>query len=176
LAAVHPLAKSPVIVEGPLVLGESAVVLRYLDHRRGGGGFAPPIGSDDRFRHEEWLQCVEGAAAFPIMTARIVAVTGGLPEPMRKFFAPVLARTLDHIRAAVRQHGDLTGPTLRLADIQIVYLLEVAERTGLLAGHPEIGTCLGRLKRHDAFLKAVEVGGPMMPGAQEPRANRRRRQ
>lgn len=65
----------------------------------------------------------------------------------------------------MRQHGYLTGPALRLADIQIVYLLEVAERTRLLAGHPEIGAYLGRLKRHDALIRAVEVGGPMMPGA-----------
>lgn len=30
LAAGHPLAKSPVMVDGPLVLGKSAVILKYL--------------------------------------------------------------------------------------------------------------------------------------------------
>ncbi|MDH5539398.1 MAG: hypothetical protein OEY03_08350 [Rhizobacter sp.] len=51
-----------------------------------------------------------------------------------------------------------------LADIQIVYLLEVAERTGLLAGHPGIVAYHGRLKQREAYRKAIEVGGPMMPG------------
>ncbi len=76
----------------------------------------------------------------------------------------MLARTLDHIQAAVRTHGYLTGPALMLADIQMVYLLEVAERTGLLAEHPEIGAYLARLKTRDAYRKAIEIGGPMMPG------------
>jgi glutathione S-transferase len=164
LGAVHPLGKSPVIVDGSLVLGESAVILRYLNERYGGDRYAPPAGSDDYFRHEEWLQYVESTAAPPIMTARIGAVTGGLPDKMREFFAPVLARTLDHIGAAVRRHGYLTGPELMLADIQIVYLLEVAERTGLLAEHPEIRTYVARLKEREAYRKAIEVGGPMMPG------------
>ena len=162
LVAVHPLGKSPVIVDGPLVLGESAVILRYINERYGGGRYTPPAGSDDYFRHEEWLQYVESTAAFPIMSARIGAVTGGLPDKMQEFFAPVLARTLDHIQAAV-QPGYLTGPELMLADIQIVYLLEVAERTGLLAERPEIGAYLARLKKREAFRKAIEVGGPMMP-------------
>jgi len=164
LVAVHPLGKSPVIVDGPLVLGESAVILRYINERYGGGRYAPPAGSDDYFRHEEWLQYVESTAAFPIMSARIGAVTGGLPDKMREFSAPVLARTLDHIQTAVRRHGFLTGPELMLADIQIVYLLEVAERTGLLAEHPEIGAYLARLKTREAYRMAIEVGGPMMPG------------
>lgn len=163
LGAVHPLGKSPVIVDGPLVLGESAVILRYLNERYGGGRYAPPAGSDAYFRHEEWLQYVESTAAFPIMSARIGAVTGGLSDKMRGFFTPLLARTLDHIQAAVRTHGYLTGPALMLADIQMVYLLEVAERTGLLAEHPEIGAYLSRLKTCDAYRRAIEIGGPMMP-------------
>lgn len=164
LAAVHPLGKSPVIVDGPLVLGESAVILRYLNERHGGGRFAPPAGSDAYFRHEEWLQFIEGTAAFPVMSMRIGTVTGGLPEKMRDFFAPVLARTLDHIEAAVREHGCLTGPEPMLADIQAIYLLEVAERTGLLSAHPAIVAYTARLKARPAFRKAIEAGGPMMPG------------
>lgn len=56
LASAHPLGKSPVIVDGPLMMGESAVILKYLDQGYGGGRLTPPIGSDDDFRHEEWLQ------------------------------------------------------------------------------------------------------------------------
>lgn len=163
LATVHPLGKSPVIVDGPLVLGESAVILRYLNERYGGGRFAPPAGSDEAFRHEEWLQYVESTAAFPIMSTRIGIVTGGLSDKMRDFVAPVLARTLDHIASAVRRHEFLTGPKPMLADMQMIYVLEVADRTGLLGGHPEIGAYLARLKNQEACRRAIAVGGPMMP-------------
>jgi hypothetical protein len=42
-------------------------------------------------------------------------------------------------------------------------LLAVAERTGLLENHPEVGAYLARLKANDDYRKAVQIGGPMMP-------------
>lgn len=97
LGAIHPLGKAPVIQDGDLVLAESAVILAYINDTHGAGRFAPPRGTAAYWRHEEWLQYVESTAAFPIMTLRIGALTGGVSEGMKSFIAPVLARTLDRI-------------------------------------------------------------------------------
>jgi glutathione S-transferase len=40
----------------------------------------------------------------------------------------------------------------------MAYLLEVAERTGLLEGHTEIAAYLARLKARPAFVRAEQVG------------------
>jgi glutathione S-transferase len=165
LAAVHPLGKAPVIVDGDLVIGESAVILAYVNMRYGNRRLAPPQGTAHDFAHEDWLQYAESTAAFPIMTMRIGALTGGIPERMLAFFAPVLQRTLNRIASAVRAHEYLIGTEITLADIQMAYLLEVAERTSLLEGHPEIAAYLARLKARPAFVRAEQVGGPMMPPA-----------
>lgn len=163
LAAVHPLGKAPVITDGALVLAESAVILSYINERYGQGRLAPPHGTADYYLHEEWLQYSESTASFPIMTMRIGAITGGLPEAMRAFVAPTLAKTLDHISGRLSGRDYLLGPELTLADIQMAYLIEVAERTGLLATHPTLPAYLKRLKSRPAFIQAEAAGGPMMP-------------
>lgn len=163
LAAIHPLGKSPVIVDGDLVIGESAVILRHLDSRYGGDRFSPAAGSAAWWQHEEWLQSVESTIALPVMAMRIAALTGGLSDGMRDFFAPVLARSLGHVEQAVRQNTYLLGERLLLADIQLSYLLAVADRGGLLAGYPGIRDYNARLAARPALQRALERGGPMMP-------------
>ncbi len=163
LGSVHPLGKAPVIQDGDLVLAESAVILSYINARHGGGRFAPEPGTPAFYKHEEWLHYAESTAGFPIMSMRIGALTGGVSEGLKSFLAPVLAKTLDHIAGAVRIHPYLMGEELTLADIQMSYLIEVAQRTGLLGGHPDLSRYLERLKARPAFQKAEAAGGPMTP-------------
>lgn len=162
LGSVHPVGKAPVIQDGDLVLAESAVILTYINATYGAGRFAPEPRTNAFFKHEEWLHYAESTAGFPIMSMRIGALTGGVSEGLKTFLAPVLAKTLDHIAGAVRSQPFLMGESLTLADIQMSYLLEVAQRTGLLGGHPELPRYLDRLKARPAFVKAESIGGPMM--------------
>ena len=67
LTRVHPLGKAPVLVEGDLRIAESGAILAYLNDRHGDGRLAPPVGSDARAVHDDWLHFVEGSAATPIM-------------------------------------------------------------------------------------------------------------
>ncbi|MCK0209279.1 glutathione S-transferase family protein [Starkeya koreensis] len=163
LRAIHPLGKAPVIQDGDLVLAESAVILTYINDRYGEGRLAPPPGSAEHWRHEEWLHYAESTAAFPIMTMRIGAITGGMTDALRAFVAPTLEATLDHISGRLAGRPYLMGEELTLADIQMCYLIEVAERTGLLGAHPALPAYLARLKARPAFQRAEGIGGPMMP-------------
>lgn len=163
LKAVHPLGKAPVITDGGLVLGESSVILAYVDERYGGGRMAPPRGSNAFFDHEEWLQYAESTAGFPIMSLAIGARLGGFSEPVDGFFRFMLAKSLDHIAGSVEKHGHLAGERFMLADIQISYLLVMARHAGLLGGHPSVGAYLDRLEARPAYARAIEIGGPMAP-------------
>lgn len=166
LQAVHPLGKAPVIEDDGLILGESAVILDYINTRYGEGRFAPPANDNAWFVHNEWLQYVESTAAMPIMVTRIAAINGGLSPGMGRFFSPLLAKTLDHISQAIGDHEYLMGGDLMLADIQMVYLLGVAASSGMLGGHPTIEAYLERLMARPALQKAIAIGGPMRPSQQ----------
>ncbi|MGB5131092.1 MAG: glutathione S-transferase N-terminal domain-containing protein, partial [Steroidobacteraceae bacterium] len=51
LREVHPLGKSPVVVDGGLTIAESGAVIEYLIERHGGGQFAPARGTPARLRY-----------------------------------------------------------------------------------------------------------------------------
>ncbi|HQR51806.1 MAG TPA: glutathione S-transferase [Burkholderiales bacterium] len=163
LQAVHPLGKAPVIEDDGLILGESAVILDYINTKYGEGRFAPPANDRAWFVHNEWLQYAESTAAMPIMVMKMAATNGGLSPGMERFFSPLLTRTLNHIARGVSDRRYLMGDDLMLADIQMVYLLEVAAGSGMLGAHPAVEAYLDRLNEHPALQKAIAIGGPMRP-------------
>ena len=161
LAAVHPLGKAPILQDGSLTLAESASILAYVNERHGGGRLAPTPGTADAAIHDEWLQYAESSAALPIMMTLLGAMTGGLPDGLRGFVTPEVAKTLDYIAERVETGPYLMGEQFTIADIQHSYLLEAAGSMGLLADHPAIGAYLERLKARPAYARTIEVGGPM---------------
>ncbi|WP_242154231.1 glutathione S-transferase family protein [Sphingomonas sp. BAUL-RG-20F-R05-02] len=159
LKDVHPLGKSPVIVDGDLVLAESSAILRYIDARYGANRFSPPKGSDAAAIHDEWLDYVEGSAAFPIMLTLIGGMTGGLSEKMDAFVTPGREATLRYIAVGVGEGPLLMGEQLTLADMQMFYLLQVADRAKLLAGYPALTAYLARLTDQPGLKRALARAG-----------------
>src|SRR5579863_8316126 len=51
LLAVHPLGKSPVIVDGVVTVAESGAVIEYLIDRYGAGRLMPPAGTPERMSY-----------------------------------------------------------------------------------------------------------------------------
>src|ERR1700687_146957 len=51
LLAVHPLGKSPVVVDGAVTVAESGAIIEYLIDRYGGGRLVPSIGTPARLRY-----------------------------------------------------------------------------------------------------------------------------
>jgi glutathione S-transferase len=165
LARVHPLGKAPVIVDNGLVLAESATILRYIHDRHGHGSLTPPAGSNAHALHEEWLDYVESSAGLPIMMTMLGARMGGLSDGIKVFAESQTSKTLDYISAAIGEGPFLMGEQLTLADIQMSYMLVVAEMAGILAPYPAIAAYLDRLKRQPGFQRTVARGGPMAPPA-----------
>lgn len=163
LAKVHPLGKAPVIVDGDLVLAESSAILRYIYERYGNGELRPPQGTGAYALHDEWLDYVESSASLPIMMTLLGGRTGGLNDGMKAFVEPQLAKTLDYIASGIGNGPFLMGDRLTLADIQMSYMLAIAEMAGALESYPAIVAYIERLKQHPSFQRATERGGPMTP-------------
>src|SRR5271169_6281051 len=62
LLAIHPLGKSPVIVDGAVTLAESGAIIEYLVDKYGAGRLIPPAGSPERLSYIYWLHYAEGSA------------------------------------------------------------------------------------------------------------------
>lgn len=163
LRDVHPLGKSPTLVDGDLVLAESSAILRYLNTRYADGRFAPPVGGNDHALHDEWLDFVEGTLAMPVIVAYLAKRMGDDATAVTQAATAPLDRMIVYLADTVGKTPFLMGDAPMLADMQMVYILELARLVGALDGQPAVAAYLDRLKAQPGFRRAIEKGGVMSP-------------
>ena len=175
LLAIHPLGKSPIIVDGTVTVAESGAIIEYLIDRYGSGRLIPPAGTPERLRYTYWLHYAEGSAMPPLLLKLIFdrIASGPAPWPIgaiarriagtvqESFVLPQLKRHLDYMEAELAAHTWFAGEEFTAADVQMSFPLEVAvSRAGLDASRPRLTAFLDRIHARDAYKRALERGGP----------------
>ena len=163
LTEIHPLGKAPILVDGDLVISESSAILRYIDARYGQGRFSPPPGTPDGARHDEWLDFAEGSATQPLMLLLMARLHGGLPEALEKSTQDRFTAMFDYIQTRLGAGPFLMGEQLTLADMQMLYTVEIARVVGLLGDFPGLQAYLDRLNQQPGLCRAIEIGGALSP-------------
>jgi glutathione S-transferase len=174
LLAVHPLGKSPVIVDGDVTVAESGAIIEYLVGKYGDGRLMPPAGTAQRLRYTYWLHYAEGSAMTPLLFKLVFDRIAANPSPWpisaisrriassvtNVFIAPNLQRQLDYIETELNSHAWFAGEQFTAADVQMSFPLEIAvPRAGLNAGRPKSMAFLERIHARDAYKRALERGG-----------------
>jgi len=175
LRAVHPLGKSPIVVDGDLHLAESGAIIEYLIDRYGNGRLAPATGTRERLRYSYWLHYAEGSLMPPLLlklifhrveTAKmpffVKPVARGIANQVRKgFIDPQLRLHLDYLEGELERSGWFVGDAFSGADIQLSFPIEAAAaRGGLGAARPRLAEWLARVHARAAYQRALERGGP----------------
>jgi glutathione S-transferase len=174
LLAIHPLGKSPVIVDDDVTVAESGAIIEYLVGKYGDGRLLPPAGTAQRLRYTYWLHYAEGSAMTPLLLKLVFdrVATNPAPWPVsaiarriaatvtNAFIAPNLKRHFDYIEAELNSHTWFAGEEFTAADIQMSFPLEIAvPRAGLSASRPKSIAFLERIRARDAYKRALERGG-----------------
>jgi glutathione S-transferase len=174
LLAVHPLGKSPVIVDGAVTVAESGAVIEYLIDRYGGGRLIPPAGTSERLRYTYWLHYADGSAMPPLLLKLVFDRVANNPAPwpisavarriagtvQNSFIGPQLKRHLDYMEAELAAHPWFAGEEFTAADVQMSFPLEAAaSRAGLNASRPRLTAFLDRIHAREAYRRALERGG-----------------
>jgi glutathione S-transferase len=174
LLAIHPLGKSPVIVDDDVTVAESGAIIEYLVGKYGDGRLLPPAGTAQRLRYIYWLHYAEGSAMTPLLLKLVFdrVATNPAPWPVsaiarriaatvtNAFIAPNLKRHFDYIEAELNSHTWFAGEEFTAADIQMSFPLEIAvPRAGLSASRPKSIAFLERIRARDAYKRALERGG-----------------
>jgi glutathione S-transferase len=174
LIAIHPLGKSPVIVDGDVTIAESGAIIEYLVDKYGGGRLIPPAGTPQRLRYTYWLHYAEGSAMSPLLLKLVFSRIAANPAPWpvsaiarriagtvtNTFIAPNLKRHLDYIEAELGAHPWFAGEQFTAADVQMSFPLEISvSRAGLDASRPKTMAFLDRIHARDAYKRALERGG-----------------
>jgi glutathione S-transferase len=175
LLAVHPLGKSPVIVDGTVTVAESGAIVEYLIDRYAAGRLIPPPGTPERLRYTYWLHYAEGSAMPPLLLKLIFdrVANSGAPWPISAvarriagtvqngFIGPQLKRHLDYLEAELAAYPWFAGAEFTAADVQMSFPLEAAaSRAGLNASRPHLMGFLERIHARPAYKRALERGGP----------------
>jgi glutathione S-transferase len=174
LRAIHPLGKSPVIVDDGQTIAESGAIIEYLVDKYGQGRFAPAAGTPERLRYTYWMHYAEGSAMPPLLLKLVALRIAGAPMPFfakpiaRKiaatlqssFIDPQLKLHLGYINKELGTTGWFVGNDFSAADVQMSFPLEAATARGGMEGQiPAVVDFLKRVHARPAYQRALERGG-----------------
>jgi glutathione S-transferase len=160
LKAVHPLGKSPVVTDGKHMIAESGAIVEYILETYGKGRMRPDPKSADHFKYIEWMHYAEGSAMLPMLMLLYTGMLGEAAAPLRPRIDSEIANHLSYISNALKGPEFMVGSGLTGADIQITFVLEAANASGLLKDYPVLVTYLGHMHARPAYKRAIEKGGP----------------
>lgn len=160
LKAVHPLGKSPVIADGSHTIAESGAIIEYVLETYGKGRLRPDPKSDDYFKYIEWMHYAEGSAMLPLMMHLYTSLLGDAAAPLRPRIDSEIANHLGYVASALGGRDFLVGSSLTGADVQMTFVLEAAQASGVLKDYPALVSYLARMQARPAYKRAIEKGGP----------------
>ncbi|MBN9039813.1 MAG: glutathione S-transferase [Rhizobiales bacterium 62-47] len=159
LEAIHPLGKSPVIVDGDVRIAESGAIVDYIIRRYGKGAMMPARDSADFEAYNEWLHYAEGSAMLPLMLNLYVSRLKEAGAPLHPRIDSELANHLGYADRALQGRQFFVGDALTGADIQMSFVPEMAKAFGRLAPHANLAAWLDRMHARPAFQRSVAKGG-----------------
>lgn len=175
LRAIHPLGKSPVVVDGEHVLAESGAVLEYLVERYDTAhAFAPSPDTPERLRYRYWMHYAEGSAMPPMLLSLVFSRLKKAPMPffvrpiargiadkaLSGFVAPQVKLHLDYMENELSRQPWFAGEAFSAADIQMSFPVEAAAARAGLEKYPYLQSFLQRIHKRPAYQRALEQGGP----------------
>jgi glutathione S-transferase len=173
LKAVHPLGKSPVLVDDGVTVAETGAIVEYLVDKAG-GRLKPPEGTPERLRWTYWLHFAEGSL-MPQLLLDLVLTTlpGRAPESMQQaaksaadaarsaFASPNLKTMFDFVESELQTRPWFAGEDFSAADVMMSFPLEAGgARAGAFDGRRKIEAFIERVHARPAYRKALARGGP----------------
>ena len=163
LAAVHSLAKAPTVIIDGYTMVESGAIIELLIEQFGEGDFAPAPGSKHRAEYLEWLHFTEGTLANPVIMQMLAPRFGGLGEKLKPWIEGEVVKLLDYTEHHLDNRDYVAGDSFTGADINLMYIMELAKAAGMLANRPASSAYAKQMMARDAYKRSIEKGGPVVP-------------
>ncbi len=159
LAAIHPLAKSPVVVDGDRTLCESAAVMEYLLDHAAQQSLRPAKTDENYYDYLEWLHFAEGSLAMPVIINMIMKKEERAGnQPLDGYIGKELALDFNYIEATLNSRAYFAGDMFTAADIMMCMILEIAEHHGLLSTKTATLAYLNKLQDRAAYIQSASYG------------------
>ena len=166
---LNPNGLIPVLVDGDLVLYETAAICLHLADTHPQAGLAPPLGSADRAHFYKWLawltNTMQAALIIYFYPERWADDAAAIAQ-VKAHAEAAVGRMLDQLEAQLARHG---GPFLLGTDFSAVdpYALMVCRWTRGFArparSLPHLGAYLGRMLERPAVQRVFAQEGLVAP-------------
>lgn len=156
---INPLGKVPTLVDGDLVLTESAAICTYIGERFPTAKLIPPAGTPDRARHLSLCFFVIGELEQPLWT--MAKHRFALPEKLRvPAVVDTARREFERPTAALAVWLDgreyLVGDGFTIADVLVGHTLSWARNANVPLGHDVLEDYADRMLARPALARARE--------------------
>jgi glutathione S-transferase len=155
LRSIHPLGKSPIIVDDGATMAETGAIVEYLVERYGEGRLRPPPGAPERLRYTYWLHYAEGSAMPPLLLGLVTGRLGEAAKPALPFVSAQIKLHFDYIDSELAKSPWFAGENLSGADIMMSFPLERAAKLKDAATRPHILDFVERIVKRPAYARAV---------------------
>jgi glutathione S-transferase len=160
LKKVHPLGKSPVLVDEGRVVIESGAILEYLVRRHGRGRLAPPESSPDWPLYLQLMHYAEGSAMLPVMLKLYTSRLGDAGKPLEPRIHGEIENHFGWLDGLLASSSWFVGQEFTAADIQLSFPIQAARLLYGLQKFPNLARFLERAQARPAYKRALERGGP----------------
>jgi glutathione S-transferase len=160
LERVHPLGKSPVLVDGATTVIESGAILEYVVRRHGRGRLAPAETAPEWPRYLQLMHYAEGSAMLPLMLKLYLGRLGEAAAPLAPRVTSEIERHIGWLNAELDGADWFVGNALSAADIQLSFVIQAARMLYGLEKFPNLAGFLDRARKRPAYQRALERGGP----------------
>ncbi len=167
LKAVHPLGKSPVIVDNGRTIAESGAILDYLARWHGATKVSVTPDDPNWPSYLHWMHYAEGSAMLPLMLMLYTSRLGEAAAPLTPRINDEINNHLGYMNGALDGKDYLVGNSLTAADIQNSFVLEAGRAWGRLDQYPNLDRVLTLWQARPAYLRALEKGGPYAMGPKQ---------
>jgi glutathione S-transferase len=158
LREIHPLGKSPIVVDDGEVLAETGAVVEYLIDRYGRDRLRPDAATPQRRRYSYWLHYAEGSAMPPLLMGLVLGRGGEAAKPAMNFVAAQIKLHFDYVDAELAKSNWFAGDEFSAADIMMSFPLERAARLKDASTRPRIVDFVDRIRSRAAYKRAVSRG------------------
>lgn len=166
LRRIHPLGKSPVIVDGKAdggqgrVIVETGAIIEYLVDKAD-GRLGPGAHRDSVLRYRQFLHYAEGSLMPPLLVTLVLGKVPLLGGFAQKKFQPMIDVHLDFVEAVLASRPWFAGEDFTAADVMMSFPLEAARsRGGLNRKRPATIAWLDGIHARTAYQAALAKGGP----------------
>lgn len=165
LRQVHPLGKSPVLVDSDdagctRTLVETGAIIAYLVEKAG-GRLGPPADREGLLRYRQFLHYAEGSLMPPLLVKLVLGKVPLLGRAAQRRIQPMIDVHLDFVESELAARPFFAGSEFTAADAMMSFPLEAArERAGLDDSRPATRAWLKAIHARPAYRAALARGGP----------------